>query len=114
MKLTPEREKGLCMCDEITKVTQIIQRADGSEVKIVAQSYTGAGLTQSIGVDVFRRESPDRPWKLCSDRPQPTWRAMSVDEYVKHGRSEMLQFVSVGEILKVSSVIGKPISCSLQ
>jgi hypothetical protein len=33
---------------------------------------------------------------------------MSVDEYVKHGRSEMLQAASQGEILAVAGAIGKP------
>lgn len=94
----------------ITKVTQIFQRKDGSEVRIVAQDFGGPGLTPSIGVYVHRRESPQHDWKLCGDRPHPDWRKMSVDDYVKHGRSEMLQAVSIGEILKVTTMIGKPMS----
>jgi hypothetical protein len=93
-----------------TKVTQVIKRDDGSEVKIVAQQYVGLGLQCSVGVDVFRRENPDQAWSLCNDRPHPDWRTMSVDEYKKRGRSEMLQTVSHGEILKVTSLIGKPMS----
>lgn len=92
-----------------TKVTQTLKRDDGSEVRIVAQAYFGAGLTRSIGVHVHRRESPQHAWKLCSDRPHPNWRAMSVDVYVKHGRSEMLQAVSYSEILRATSAIGKPL-----
>lgn len=80
---------------------QLIQRKDGSEVKIVAQEFFGAGLARSVGVHVLRRENAESNWKLCNDRPHPNWRNMSVDEYVKHGRSEMLQMVSHGEILKV-------------
>ncbi|WP_080416082.1 hypothetical protein [Burkholderia ubonensis] len=87
------------------KVTQVIQRADGSEVRIVAQKCFGLGLTCSIDVYVHRRESPNHPWVLLSDRPHPDWRAMSVDEYCKRGRSEMLQAVSHGEILKVTSAL---------
>lgn len=87
---------------------QFIQRKDGSEVKIVAQEFFGAGLTRSIGVHVLRRESSENNWQLCSDRPHPNWRNMSVDEYVKHGRSEMLQTVSIGEILKVTNALEKP------
>lgn len=94
----------------ITKISQIIPRKDGSEVKIVAQQSTASGGTGSIGVCVLRRQSPQHDWKPCSDRPRPDWRTMSVDEYVKHGRSEMLQAVSHGEILKVASAIGKPMS----
>lgn len=85
------------------KVTKIIQRADGSAVRIVAEACFGVGLTRSIGVYVHRRESPDHAWKLTNNRPHPDWRKMSVDEYVKRGRSEMLQAVSSGEILKVTN-----------
>jgi len=59
----------------------------------------------SVGVYVHRRESPLHDWKLMSDRPHPDWRKMSVDEYVKHGRSEMLQAVTHGEILKVTNAL---------
>jgi hypothetical protein len=92
----------------VTKLTKIIPREDGSEVRIVAQAYFGAGLHRSVGVDVFRRQSSGHNWTLCSNRPHPDWRQMSVDEYVKHGRSEMLQAASHGEILAVVSGIGKP------
>lgn len=92
-----------------TKVTRIIPREDGSEVKIVAQAYFGTGLHCSVGVDVFSRQSSTQNWKLCCDRPHPNWRKMSVDEYVKHGRSEKLQAASHGEILAVVSAIGKPL-----
>lgn len=96
------------MDDLITKITRVIPRADGSEVKIVAQAYFGIGLHRSVGVDVFRRQSSTQNWQLCSDRPHPNWRKMSVDEYVKHGRSEKLQAASHGEILAMASAIGKP------
>lgn len=85
---------------------QTIKRADGSEVKIVAEEFFGAGLTRSIGVYVLKRPNPQSQWHLCNDRPHPNWRNMSVDEYVKHGRSEMLQTVSHGEILKLTQSLG--------
>ena len=97
------------MNNEITKVTKIIPRTDGSEVKIVAQAYFGTGLHRSVGVDVFRRQSSAQNWTLCSDRPHPNWREMSVDEYVKHGRAEKFQVATHGEILAVASAIGKPL-----
>jgi hypothetical protein len=87
------------------KVSQTIQRVDGSEVRIVAQKCFGLGLTCSIDVHVHRRESPHHPWVLTSNRPHLDWRKMSVDDYVKHGRSEMLQTVSLGEILKVTNAL---------
>lgn len=85
-----------------TKVTQILPRADGSQVRIVVE--VGARTY------VHRRESPDHDWVLCSDQPHPHWRAMSVDEYIKRGRSEMLRTVSHGEIFKVANMLGKPMS----
>lgn len=94
----------------ITKVSQIIQRKDGSEVRIIAQAFFGLGLSRSTDVCVHRRESHEHCWKLCSDKPHPDWRTMSVDDYIKHGRSEVLQAVSPGEILKLTNAIGKPMS----
>lgn len=92
----------------ITKATRVIQRQDGSEVRIVVEQMIGLGLHNSIGVYVFSRETPDQLWVLRSDRPHPDWRGMSVDDYMVHGRSEMLQLVSPGEILKLTSIIGRP------
>lgn len=98
------------MDDLVTKITKIISRSDGSEVKIVAETLFGAGLQESVGVDVFRRESPEHSWVYCSDQPHPDWQAMSVEEYVKHGRSEMLQTVSPGEMLAVVNGLGGRLS----
>ncbi len=39
--------------EPVTKVTQIINRTDGTQVKIVATTYVGLGLHISVGVDVF-------------------------------------------------------------
>ncbi len=94
----------------ITKVTEIIPRQDGSQVRIVAEQMTGIGLHSSIWVYVHRRESPDHKWVLLSDRPNPDWLVMPLADYMKHGRSEMLQSVSIGEILKLTSMIGKPVN----
>jgi hypothetical protein len=92
----------------ITKVTQVIPRQDGSELRIVVEQMTGVGLHRSISIYAHRRETIDHPWILLSDRPHPNWRSMSIDDYISEGRSEMLQSVSPGEILKLTSMIGKP------
>ncbi len=94
----------------VTKVTQILQRANGSEVRIVAQAFLGAGLHRSVGVYVHKRESKDHEWILCSDRPASDWRSMSVAEYKERGRSPMLQAASPGEVLRAISAIGRPIA----
>jgi hypothetical protein len=96
------------MDDIVTKYTVTHPRKDGSEVRIVAEGCYGPSFQLFVGVYVLRRESQNHDWKLCSKEPQPGWREMSVDEYVKHGRSEMLQAASHGEILAAASVIGKP------
>lgn len=89
----------------MAKYEQVLKRDDGSEAKIVAQACFGLGLTCSIDVYVHRRDNPDQPWRLTSDSPHPDWRQMSVDDYIKHGRSEMLQTVSIGEILKATQAV---------
>lgn len=89
----------------MAKVEQLLKRTDGSEVKVVAQECFGLGLTRSVDVYVLRRESAKHAWKLLSNRPHPNSRSMSVDEYVKHGRSEMLQNVSHAEILRTTSML---------
>ena len=99
--------------EPITKITRTFQRPDGSEARIVATQFFGAGLKPSVGVYVLRRPNSDAQWHLCSQTPHPQWRAMPVDEYIQHGRSEMLQTVTPGEILQVLSKIGQPMS-SLQ
>ncbi|WP_236748869.1 hypothetical protein [Acidovorax carolinensis] len=101
----PSNEPG----QQITKVTQYIQRDDGSEVRIVAQVFGAILASQpSIGVHVHRRAGPDQDWVLCSDQPHPDWRSMSVSDYAKHGRSELLRTVSTGELLRAFSLLGAP------
>lgn len=89
----------------ITKLTQIFDRPDGSQARIVAQVYFGAGLHRSVGVYVHRRENPDSPWALCSDQPHPDWKKMSVEDYKTRGRSEVLRTVTPGEILKLTHAL---------
>lgn len=87
----------------MAKVEHVRQRKDGSEVKIVANAaYCGPHLELSVFVYVFRRENSDQDWQLTSDRPHPDWRTMSVEEYIKRGRSEMFRTVTHGEIFAAS------------
>ena len=83
------------------KATKIIQRPDGSEIRITAEAMFGAGLHRSVDVYVHHRKTCLDTWQLANDRPHPDWRKMSVDEYTKFGRSEKLQLAKPGEILKV-------------
>jgi hypothetical protein len=77
--------------DPITKLTQTLQRDDGSQVRIVAQRGYGSGLTASLDVYVLRRDSSESNWSLCG-KSSPRVEKMSVDEYQKFGRSEMLRY----------------------
>lgn len=94
----------------VTKMSTVVQRADGAQVKIVAETMFGAGLHPSTDVFVLKRENASADWRLCSNQPHPDWRKMSVDEYKTRGRSEMLQTVTHGEILKVTRALGQPMS----
>ena len=86
-------------------VSQLIERDNGSQVKIVAEEFFGAGLHRSVGFFVLYRESGAHDWKLASDQPHPDWRFMSVDDYVRFGRPEHLRVASIGEILKVGHLL---------
>lgn len=86
----------------MTRLETLIEKPGGAEVKIVAQACFGAGLKFSADVFVLRRESVKHDWRVLSDQPHPDWRTMSVDEYVRHGRSEKLQNVTHGQILKAA------------
>lgn len=93
-----------------TKITQIIPRPDGSEVRIIAEDFSGWRMKRQIHTYVHKRKNINSPWVLCSDSPHPDWKTMSLNDYNKFGRSEKLQAVSHGELFKVSNMIGQPIS----
>lgn len=93
----------------ISKITQIIQRQDGSEVKIVAQAFFGTGLHMSIDSYFLHRQNSNSQWRLLSKNKHPDANKMSCSEYLEKGRPEFLQYLSIGEILKVTSLIGQPI-----
>jgi len=92
----------------VTKVTRTFNRANGSQTKVVAQTMFGSGLTQSIDVYALHRESEKLQWALLDNKPHPNWKSMSREEYIKNGRSELLQHLTHGEILKVVSCLGLP------
>jgi hypothetical protein len=81
------------------KISKIIKRKDNSEIKINLQKYYGSGLHLSIGVDVFYRKDNKSSFVLLNDRPHQDWKKMTVDEYLKNGKSEVLKLVKPIEIL---------------
>lgn len=86
----------------MNQVTQILERKDGTQVKLVATEMFGAGLQRSIDVFALKRNHVNEAWQSVSNRPHPDWRSMSVSDYIRHGRSELLRLVSHAEILKVT------------
>lgn len=87
------------------KARQHIVRPDGSEVQIVAQYCYGPTEKPAVDTFVLGRASSSEAWRVLNNRPHPDWRTMSVAEYVQHGRSEMLQRVTHGEIFKVFNAL---------
>ena len=97
--------------DVVTKITKIIPRKDGSEVKVVVWSTVSlSDGSRQAASDVFKRETPECSWKYCSDMPHKDWRTMSVDDYNAFGRCEKFQVASHSEILGLSQWIGRPMS----
>lgn len=87
------------------RVENLIQKPDGSEVKIVAQASFDQNQKFVADVFVMKRESAQHEWRVLSDQPHPDWRSMSVDEYTKRGRSEVLQAVTHGQIFKAAQTL---------
>jgi len=90
---------------DMVKLERLLPQADGTEVKLVGQTMYGSGLTLSVDVFALHRESANQPWRKLNDLPHPDWRSMSVDEYQKRGRSEMLKRIGHGPILAMSQEV---------
>src|SRR3546814_2349112 len=85
----------------MSKIEQTLRREDGSEVKIVATEFFGAGLHRSVGVYVLARANANETWRLANSGALPVWADMSIQDSEKLDRSEMLQLVSRSEISHV-------------
>ncbi|OTA16043.1 hypothetical protein Xbed_03515 [Xenorhabdus beddingii] len=70
-------------------------------VRIVATMNHGSGLSESISVDVFKKNIDDSKFILCGNNPHPEWRQMSVNEYIQYGRPEKFKYVTHAEIIRV-------------
>lgn len=86
----------------MTKFVKLIDRPDGTQVRITMERMYGLGLHESVDTRIHYRKSSDEPWKLASNQPHPNWRQMSVDEYKRSGRPEMFRYITTGELLKAS------------
>lgn len=84
----------------MSRVEHIIPTANGTQHKIIAESFFDAVHGRQTSFYVLSRPHPASPWTYLSERPHPDWRSMSVDEYLKNGRSEALNAVGSAEVLK--------------
>lgn len=96
------------MAERATRVTQIIRKNDGSEVKIVA--HASEWSEKDVHVEFYRRQTPDSTWVRLGDKPHPDWRAMPIDRYLKEGRPEFLYHVSYARVMQVVQMLHKPMS----
>tara|TARA_B100002019_G_C21256613_1_gene594207 strand:- start:260 stop:571 length:312 start_codon:yes stop_codon:yes gene_type:complete len=95
--------------EKITKASQLIEMNDGSEIKITATLMFSAGLEEFIDFFTLHRNSKTEQWRLLSKQPHKDSKTMSVDEYIKKGRPEYLNYVSHGQVLKVISLLNQPL-----
>lgn len=92
-----------------TKVTKDFEREDASVVRLVVETFFGAGLKESVNVYGLLKASPDSDWAFLSNTPAPGWREMAVVDYLKHGRSPLMQHISNAELLCTLNMLGKPL-----
>lgn len=74
------------------KVERIIDRQDGSQVKITAEVMHGSGLSSSIGYYALHRNRPNQEWSYLSDR-------------AKKSPTGAGDFVTTGEILGTGALL---------
>jgi hypothetical protein len=89
----------------MSKVEHTIPQDNGAEHKIIAESFIDPINGRLVFFHVLTRPNPVSPWSYLSERPHPDWRSMSVAEYIKNGRSEALQAVGTGNLLKVLDML---------
>lgn len=90
--------------DIVRKVTQTITRDNGDIVEItVSQDLFGHNnftvREKKKGADKFR---------VCSSQTPHNVKTMPRSEYIKTGRPEAFRVAKIGEILKLSQWLGRP------
>lgn len=85
--------------------TKIIAKQNGERARIVVTDYALPGFPPSIGVDVFKQHTDGENWVICTQDPDDAKaaKAMSVADYVKHGRHPMFSEVTHADLLKAQS-----------
>jgi hypothetical protein len=85
--------------------TKIIAKPNGERARIVITDYALPGCPPSVGVDVFKQQPDGINWVKCTQEPEDrkAAMAMSVDDYVKHGRHPMFSEVTHADLLKAGA-----------
>jgi hypothetical protein len=92
-----------------TKITNIITRKNGNQVRIVSELFDPI-LNPTVSTIAFHRDNSNDNWKLCSKEYHPDVKTMSRSDYMKFGRSELMEKVTFAELAKTANMIGKPLS----
>jgi hypothetical protein len=91
------------------KKENLIKREDGSQIKIVCSLFTNINQTHSIDTFVLFRENAEDNWNVLSNIPAEGFKAMPREEYIRRGRSPLIQKVRVGELLKALNEFRKDV-----
>lgn len=95
--------------DTITKIEKTFECESGEQSRLTVYLASRPGGSALVGVYGHHRANDSEPWSLCSENPHPDWKSMSVDEYEKRGRSELLQYIKRSDIFKYSAMLGQPL-----
>lgn len=98
----------------VTKVVAEFIRDDNSEVRLVAELFYDRQLQPHTDFYVTRRENANAQWTFVDKTPKAGFKKMSRSEYMAHGRAEIFNLLTHGEILKALNMLGKPASASCQ
>ena len=81
---------------------KVLNREDGSTVRLVAEYCPSFFTKPSINYYAFIQPKGSKEWKLFTPHSSPdkSLNGLSVDEYFKRGRKGLLSIVTPAEILK--------------
>ncbi len=85
-------------------------KENGIEVKINSTLFVDFNNYFSIDTFALFRENEGDEWKLCKDQSKfsrEEIRKMSRAQYLREGRSELLEIVGVGKLLKTADALLK-------
>lgn len=85
--------------------SKIITRENGQHARILITNYAMPGAKPDVGVDVFTLKADGKNWDLCTQSAdeRKASMAMSVEDYVKHGRHPMFYTVTPAELFKAGA-----------